>query len=420
MVRSALLAAATVAAGSFRTGPLPARAPASGVAATPPPLLAAAAPTRPAGPSPVGHGPEDFASVLGEAARDEAMMRRFVEDFHAVLMRERPDLFRAKMLKAAASGLAFYRAFPQLFYEDLKRAPEAADLAAAKPALLAGDLHAENLELVPLGRARIPQPNDFDDAGVAPVSLEIARLLGSAGTLAEGGEERAELIGQAARAYATSVSETFSDWAGRVQDEKSVRGAKEVDYDWAGRAGAPLADAALAARLLKAAGLDADEWTVHDRAGAGLSSIGQRRYLFLGKTRGHVFELKELRDSALLFFTGEPAPGSNRPRVDAAAERLREVPVETRTLAFEGREWSLRRREAVRAVLVLDRSKSSARALGGLGAQLHRRGASEGELREALRLVTPELVERSLDFMSRMRGALAALIKSGVWGFSER
>jgi len=359
--------------------------------------------------------PRDEASLRARKMEDE--MRKFVEAFHKDLMAERPDLFELKMKKAAASEFAFYRAFPQLFYAQLKKEPEAEALAQAKKARLAGDLHAENAELVQRKSKRVLQPNDFDDTGVAPVALEIARVLGSAGVLAKTPADRSALIQEAAQAYKRSAGQKFSDWADGLKAEKSVSQAKEKDRDWAKQAGAPLADAELAQRLLKEAGLDAKVWTVHDRAGSGLSSIGMRRYLFISKDHDHVFELKELRSSALLAFTGEKAPVSNRPRLDAAFRELRDVSVDARTLAFDGKEWSLRRREATVTSLDLDREMSAARVLAGLGAQLHRHEVTKGELNDALKAVPAELVERSLQFMAGMRDALRQLLRDGAWGF---
>lgn len=358
--------------------------------------------------------PSALPSERAQKMGDE--MRKFVEAFHKELMQERPDLFELKMKKAAASEFAFYRAFPQLFYAQLKRAPEAPVLAQTRKILLAGDLHAENSELVSFRSKSVLQPNDFDDAAIAPVALEIARLLGSAGALTDKPKDRAALIQEASRAYAKSTGEKFSDWVDGLKEEKSVRDAKQEDREWAKRVGPPLSDAELARRLLKAAGLDAEVWTVHDRMGSGLSSIGMRRYLFISKEHDHVFELKELRGSALLYFTQEAEPDSQRPRIDAAFKDLREVPAEARTLSFDGKEWVLRRREAKQAGLNLDRAKSAARVLAGLGAQLHRQGATMGELDNALKAVPTELVERSLQFMSGMRDALRKLLRDGAWG----
>lgn len=359
--------------------------------------------------------PSDQPTPRAQKMEDE--MRKFVEAFHKDLMTERPDLFQLKMKTAAASEFSFYRAFPQLFYAQLKKSPEAEALAKAKKTRLAGDLHAENAELVERKSQRVLQPNDFDDTGVAPVALEIARVLGSAGVLAKTPADRSALIQEASEAYKRSAGQKFSDWVDGLKDEKSVKEAKEEDRKWAKNAGPALADKALAERLLTAVGLNSTEWSVHDRMGAGLSSIGLRRYLFVSKDHGHVFELKELRPSALLAFTGEKAPASNRPRLDAAFKELRDVSVDARTLAFDGKEWSLRRREATVTNLDLDREMSAARVLAGLGAQLHRSGASKAELADALKAVTPELVERSLQFMSGMRDALRKLLRDGAWGF---
>ena len=56
--------------------------------------------------------------------------------------------------------------------------------------------------------------------------------------------------------------------------------------------------------------------------GSGLSSIGMERYIFVSKNHDHVFELKELRASALEFFTLAPEGRSDRERVADAYARL--------------------------------------------------------------------------------------------------
>lgn len=349
------------------------------------------------------------------ALEEESMLKDFIDDFHADLRRQRPDLFQLKLKKAAESEAAFNRAFPQLFYEHLRGAPEAGALARSKRVLLAGDLHPDNTELADHADRRVLQANDFDDAGRAPAALEIARVLVGAGLLAEGAE-RGRLAAEARAGYKKALGLRFKEWADAIADEHAVRRAEAQDMDWPHRAGKPVADAVLAGRLLGAAGLDAADWKVFDRSGSGLSSIGMRRYMFVSKKHGHVWELKQLRPSALLFFTGEAPPRSELPRVEEAWKELRKAPVEMRGLRFDGLEWSLRRREKDRTSLAYGHAASAARVLGGLAAQMHRQLADEADLKAALDSVTPELVTRALDFMGRMRGALIELMRKGTWG----
>ncbi|MBI4425210.1 MAG: DUF2252 family protein [Elusimicrobia bacterium] len=344
------------------------------------------------------------------ATDEEARLREFVEALDGSVLRGRPELFRLKMSKAAESDAAFNRAFPQLFYARLRRYPE----SGTSPSLsLAGDLHPENAELVRYQEHWAPQPNDLDDAGSAPVTLELARVLGGAGLLAERGERRRELIADAREGYSAALGLEFSAWTRAIREEKAVRRAKTKDRDWLRRAGAPVPDHKRADRLRALAGLDGP-WRVYDRSDGGLSSIGLRRYLFIHPERRHVYELKELRDSALSYYTGPPRREDNRRRVEEAYRRLRRAPVKFRTLSFEGRDWALRRQEVSRTVLDLDHRRSSARVLGGLAAQLHRDQASAAELRAALAAAEP-WVEDILEFMSRMRSALLSLLRSGTW-----
>lgn len=342
-------------------------------------------------------------------------MRAFIEQTHGDLLRKRPDLFHLKMRKAAASEKAFYRAFPNLFYSKLKSLPEAGSLASAVEVRSAGDVHADNVEISGYRRQWVPQVNDFDDSGKAPASLEIARTLGAAALLDDDHESRRDKVEEARTGYRKALRQGFDGWARSIQDEGAVKDASSRDYDWPHNAGERVTDRKLAARLHKETGLDPEVWKVHDRAGSGLSSIGMRRYMFLSDKEGFVWELKQLRASALEFFTGKPMAESDRRRLEKAFAELRRSPSEAAFLTFDGVDWLLRRREQEMTRLDYSRKSSSARVLGGLAAQMHRVSAAPDRLNKALASVSTDLVLETVEFMEDMRGALRKLLREGAW-----
>ena len=349
-----------------------------------------------------------------DAESEEQELRAFIEDFHKDLIKEDPALFQQKMKKAVASDQRFFRAFPQLYYQILSRRTEAKVLARTKRLLLDGDLHPENTELVAYKDIVALQPNDFDDAGKAPVALDMARMLGGAALLGPKAKRRA-LIAEASSAYKKALKLDFKTWAAQASQEDAVRRSHRIDRGWANSAGKPVTDRKLATRLLKAAGLSEDKWAVFDRKGAGLSSIGMHRYMFIHRKKGHAWEMKELRGPALAYFGPVGGPAKDRDRVAAAYDQLRKVPADATTFRFDGRDWMLRRRPAWQQNLRYGDAASAARVIGGMAARMHARQTGAADLTDALKKTTPRLIEGSLEAMDRMRSILKRLLKAGTW-----
>jgi len=374
-------------------------------ARVPPPRLA---------PPAVALGPEAAGKAPAVAALDDQALAAFIEARSVSERRRRLDLFQAKMRKAAASDFAFYRAFPDLFYDLLARSPEA-DAVRASPEVLAdGDGHAQNVEVVELEGRPLPQFNDFDDAGKAPAALDMARTLGAAAVLGHSDDERRALAAEAKAAYLDSLALSFDQWRRKAAEEAAVKTGPVETKHWREHGGAPVTDKALAAKLFALAGLDPDKWVLLDRAGAGLSSIGLRRYLFAHRKKDHARELKELRAPAVAVFTGD-APVKQGPRVAQAYARLREVPVDLTTAEGLGAEWMLRRREAEARSLNLEHPRSTARVLGGLLAQVHRAQTDAAALERAMRGLSERSAAGWLAAMGRMREGLARLLAAGRW-----
>lgn len=349
-----------------------------------------------------------LASSLAQAAAplSDAGLKAFIDARHAGVPRE---LFLSKLGKAAASDAAFFRAMPDLFYDLLRRSPQAPTLAAAPEVLLAGDVHAENVEIV----GGVPQINDFDDAARGPAALDAARLLAGAALL-EKGLGKASLVEAARAAYLDSLAETFDGWRRGAARESAVAEARVERRDWATE-GRAVRDPEERRRYAALAGLPAPEWTPRDRAGAGLSSIGARRYAFARRGRRYARELKELRESSTSLFTGRLSPSQGE-RVAGAWSALRQKPVEARALSGEGAEWLLRRREGSKKPLdFLRHPRSAARVMGGLLAQLHLAQADAAALSAAMAAIGVRDALEWAKAMSEMRAGLRRLLAEGAW-----
>lgn len=338
---------------------------------------------------------------------DSSGLEEFLECFHRELIRERPDLYRAKLERAAMSDFEFFRAFPQLGYAELRR--RRAGLGRSPVLRLHGDAHGRNVVLIEFDGRRTPALSDFDDSDRGPVSVELARMLTGAALLA-GGDRPRRLERAAARAYAESLGMKIDQWLEVASREKAVTKAEPEARDWRNE-GRPLEDRREAARILRAAGRTPAGWRVRDRRGAGSSSIGVRRYVLVPRRGRGAWELKELRGPALEYWTGRRAKVPPRERVAAALGALRYHDDGSRTLRFEGRDWLLRPRQAVEAALSFEHPRSAARVLGGLLAQAHRaQGISPARLRAALESLPKGLVRDSLRAVRRLRRELSRLL----------
>jgi|CXWL01.1.fsa_nt_gi hypothetical protein len=356
----------------------------------------------------------DIAQRLG-APRDEASLKSWIERTHADLRRERPDLFERKMLKASASVAAFNRAFPELFYGLLAQSPDAARLSATPRLRLAGDLHAENVEIASYRGAAVPQVDDYDDAAEAPAGLEAARAFVSAAILGRTPAQARRLFAAAREAYVKALGMSFKDWAADVSREEAVDGAKANKRHWRRDAGPALTEAE-ARRARTIADLN-ETWEAHHREGAGLSSIGVRRTLFVREGHDEAWDLKELpEESALFAFGGSVDSRPVAQRVSRAYNDLRAVPVEARTTVADGRTWIVRERPGKETSLDLERVDSSARVLGGLAAQLQRGQVADPRALSAVAdALSPETASGLVAQIKELRAALIRLIEDGTW-----
>jgi len=357
---------------------------------------------------------EWMATKLDDEARK---LQGFIEREEALTLAKEPALLHLKLAKAVAADFAFFRAFPDLYYKLLSEEPDAAAARGTAVLRAVGDPHAENVEIIRSGDKRVPQANDFDDSARAPAGLDVSRMLAGAGALGDGSEEKARaLVEEARRAYGLSLNQDFAQWRKSVKDEPAVSAAKPVDRAWKKRSGPAVENAALLALFAEKLGIEAKNWRLFDRRGAGGSSIGLRRYLLRSDRHDHVYEVKALRRSAMASFDGLSIAESPRERLDRAYADLRQEPVRSAAFAHDGSDWSGRRREAEEIRLDLRDPLSAARAMGGLLAQLHRAsGVSLEELRRACEAASTPLVLRSLQAMLRMRHALIDLLNRDVW-----
>ncbi len=354
-------------------------------------------------------------SVVWSAPSSRDELKSFLDLRHADVIATRPDLFQLKLDKASQSDFAFFRGFPELVYLKLEQSAQAAKLAATPRVRLDGDFHAENVELVAPGDKRpTPQVNDLDDSALGPAALDVARMLAGAALLPSASAKPADLAGEARAAYDGSLSKSFKEWRDSLPGEKAVDGSAAVDRQWRKHAGTRVDDPALAAKLRQAAGLR-DDWDVYDRRGAGLSSIGLRRYMFVSDKHGHAVELKQLRAPAPAFFTRELSE-TDAERTTRGYAQLRQIPAGASVATLDGRPWLLRRRESKQQGLELSHARSAARVLGGLLAQLHRAQASEADLKAAAAAVGDSQVEALVSYVKQLRLWLQELVQADAWG----
>src|SRR5215471_3265800 len=107
-------------------------------------------------------------SVFDLAARQIALDYAATEQF--------PQLFARKKQRMLVSPHAFLRGSAPLFYEVLAAQPELAD-GPKGTGFIVGDMHLENVGAYKTDDdAVVFNLNDFDDAAVAPLRLDVLRL----------------------------------------------------------------------------------------------------------------------------------------------------------------------------------------------------------------------------------------------------
>ncbi len=98
---------------------------------------------------------------------------------HASVLAKRPDLLKLKYQKMAENPFAFFRGSPGLFYSDLERI-EGRKVASGARTVLVGDLHVENFGTLVERSGKVTfGMNDFDEAMLGPVRLDLQRMAAS-------------------------------------------------------------------------------------------------------------------------------------------------------------------------------------------------------------------------------------------------
>jgi len=350
---------------------------------------------------------------MGERAAIEAIGR-----YH----RERePERLRIKFAKMAAGPFGFFRGTCHLFYADW---PKHAALDHAPSAWLCGDLHLENFGSYK-GDNRLTyfDINDFDEAALAPVTWDLARMVtairlaGAAAGL--DGETRRTVERTFLQSYRDALAAGKVRWVeraiatGLVGDLlRKVRSRKRAAFlnrrtVLAGRKRKlePLPGKTLEMpsrreardvldfmHRFAAAQDDAGFFTPLDvkRRVAGTGSLGLRRYVVLVEGRGspdgnYLIDLKEAGPSALAPRLKLPQPDWKTPaaRVATLQQRLQAVPPALlHALRFDGASWILRELQPSedRVVFATARNQPKAlvqlvRAMGGITAWAHLRAS---------------------------------------------
>jgi uncharacterized protein (DUF2252 family) len=248
-----------------------------------------------------------------------------------------PELFGRKQKRLLASPHAFYRGSAPLFYEVLAARPE---LLAGPPGdgWIVGDMHLENAGAYRTDADRVVfDLNDFDDASIGPLQLDVLRL--SASVLLAGrtfkttGAESIALAERAIAAYAEAaaappepayarplcapIAEMVARAGARSRRElldgrapadragrrRFVRGERYFDPPASIAAEVPSLVARYVVALGPRAPAHAEGWQVEDAAlrVAGTGSLGTTRLAVLVRDRAgeaRIVELKEARPAA--------------------------------------------------------------------------------------------------------------------------
>ncbi len=272
---------------------------------------------------------------MSKSAADRGIVAR-IEAFN---VKRDPERLVRKYALMRADVFAFFRGTAHLFWEDWARAKTPLDRAPL--AWSCGDAHLENFGTF-RGDNRLVyfDLNDFDDAGLAPATADVVRLLTSvhvaARSLSLRHGDASALCRNLLDAYAAALADGKARWVERATARGMVRDLLCAARE---RTRAELLDArtivedgerrliidgrrtdrleagersAIKACIRKHAGTlgrreEASFFRVLDvaRRIAGLSSLGLRRYVALIEGRGgedgqYLLDLKEIRASAMV------------------------------------------------------------------------------------------------------------------------
>jgi len=305
--------------------------------------------------------------------------RQLELDQHATV--QLPALLDRKKARLSRSPHAFLRGSAPLFYEILARRPDLAE-GPADEGFIVGDMHLENVGAY---RNEVDDVvfalNDFDDAAVAPLSLDVLRLstsvlLAGRGFGCTGAESIADVrhvIGAYLKALAggpaPATLELVAELMLKVRDRnrkalldarapgdghgrrRFLRGERYLDLPPSIEGRLPALLHAYVAALGPGAKGHAGEWSIEDAAQrvAGTGSLGVRRVALLVRDHGgeeRLLELKECRAPAVAALgrtspRSFPHPGARV--VESACALLASPPRHLAAVELDGMSFAGRR-----------------------------------------------------------------------------
>ena len=268
-----------------------------------------------------------------------------------------PDGLRRKYAAMAQNAFRFFRATPSLFYQDWC-GPKA---TLAQPvSWLCADLHLENFGSYRAANKLVYfDINDFDEALLAPISLDIARLITSLAVVAPTLKYSPPTVRTLAQRLMTTYVQTLRRGKPQSVERGTARGVlqhflhqvaqrsrkillaehtrgsgkhRQLRRDQAGQSGLSAQDrAGLLAWLTPILGQFADCQLVDvAHRVAGTSSLGLPRYVLLvknGEGKWRLLDLKAARPSAAAPWVGVTQPDwpDQATRVVRLQERLQDV-----------------------------------------------------------------------------------------------
>ncbi|MBM3267658.1 MAG: DUF2252 family protein [Candidatus Sericytochromatia bacterium] len=299
-------------------------------------------------------GQTRLSHLLRRAARPRGRVAEALYRQDRLILTKRPELAALKYRKMKEDAFSFFRGAAGLFYADLRRV-EGKGFGKGPRALLAGDLHVENLgTVVKRGGKLAFGITDFDEAVLGPARLDLRRfatslvLSGRQAGLSEkethalvrrfGDRYRKHLAGE----KATKLGGAVKKWLAEARDASAAkwldklapstghvrrfaRGETTRDVSPATRRHLERALAQYA-RLLPGKPLAGYSVTDAVSAVSGTASIGRGRYrLLLERPQAEpiVIEFKEMLPSVLEPFLGKQggSPAERVVRLSRAARR---------------------------------------------------------------------------------------------------
>jgi uncharacterized protein (DUF2252 family) len=358
-----------------------------------------------------------MAVLRGADMRERAAVER-IRSFNSG---REPERLRIKFDKMAADPFSFFRGTCHLFYTDW---PKHTPLDEAPAAWLCGDLHLENFGSYK-GDNRLTyfDINDFDEAGLAPITWDLARMVTSvrlAAALAGLDDEARRAVEQTfLRGYRDALMSGKARWIERAiatgligdllakvgerkrgafleartrlrsqrRELKPIKG-KTLEMSTNAEADAVMDFM----RRFAAKQADANFFAPLDikRRIAGTGSLGLRRYVILVEGHGspdsnYLIDLKEAAPSALAPRLRLPQPRWKTPAARATdlQQRLQaNSPALLHAVRFDGRSWILRELQPSEDRVAFDAARERphelvnlARTLGYLTAWAHLRSS---------------------------------------------